>query len=149
MAIVFALNIDLSSCNKKAGKSKADTTSNDGASKKSPEEAKWREGKDLFKANCVACHNPKTNGAGPALKGAAARWKAAGSYQNRTGEEWMKIWIRNWNDVVKADYKYGVDMANSRPAQMNIFPYLTDEQIDEIMFFVESSDGVKPVEASK
>lgn len=148
LGTVFAWNANLSSCSKKSTGDKVTAAKNDD-SKTSPDEIRWHEGKDLYKANCVACHNPKTNGAGPALKGAAARWKAAGSYQGKTGEQWMKIWIRNWNDVVKADYKYGVDMANSRPAQMNIFPYLTDEQIDKIMFYVESSDGLKPAVAAK
>ena len=52
----------------------------------------------------------------------------------------MNIWIRNWHDVVDSGYKYGIDMANSRPAQMNIFVELTDQQIADILFYVEAPD---------
>jgi hypothetical protein len=35
-------------------------------------------------------------------------------------------------------------MANSRPAQMNIFVELTDKQIDDILFYTESPDMAHP-----
>ena len=138
-AIIFALNIDFSSKDAvfHVSKSGTDTTS----TKPSPERDKWLAGKDLFKANCASCHNPKSDGVGPALMGVTARWQAAGSYQGKTGEQWMRVWIKNWRDVVNAGYKYGIDMHNSRPAEMNIFGgYLTDEKIDNILFYVESPD---------
>ena len=136
-AIVFALNINFSS--QKAGSQVTKV-----ADKPSPEKERWLRGRDIFKANCVACHNVKYDGVGPPLKGAAGRWKAAGSYQGKTGEQWMKTWVRNWHDVVDAGYKYGIDLKNSRPAQMNIFPALSDDDIDKIMFYVESPDLGKP-----
>src|SRR5580698_7371143 len=94
-AIVFAWNENLSSCNKGKNAGKKVSDSRDSINL-SPEEVKWVEGKDLFKTNCSACHNPKANGVGPALKGVTARWEAAGSYQGKTGEQWLKIWIHNW-----------------------------------------------------
>ena len=143
-AIIFALNINFSSEDTvfHVSKSNKDTAQ----AKPSPEKERWLAGKDLFKANCASCHNPKSDGTGPALIGVTARWRAAGSYQGKTGEQWMHAWIRNWRDVVNAGYKYGIDMHNSRPAEMNVFGgYLTDQKIDDILFYIESPDTAKPV----
>ncbi len=97
----------------------------------------WREGKNLFKSNCASCHNPKADGTGPALMGVTARWQAAGKYKNKTPEQWLKVWIKNWHQAVEAGYPYAVAMANSRPSEMNVFITLTDEQIDDILAYVE------------
>lgn len=100
---------------------------------------KWKDGKDLFKSNCAACHNPKADGTGPALLGVKARWAAAGEHQGKTGEQWLHAWVKNWNEPVEAGYKYAVDMANSRPSAMNSFPYLKDEEIEQIFTYIDSS----------
>lgn len=100
---------------------------------------KFKEGKALFKSNCAACHNLKADGTGPALTGAKARWRAAGEYQGKTGEQWLYSWVKNWNDPVTAGYKYATDMANSRGSAMNSFPYLKDEEIEQIFLYVDSS----------
>jgi len=100
----------------------------------------WVTGKELFKENCAGCHNPKLNFVGPALIGVTARWDTAGTFKGKTGRQWLKIWIHNYNDVVAAGYKYGIDLANSRPAQMNVFPYLSDADIDKILLYVDSPD---------
>ena len=143
MAVSFALNVDFSSCNKPVAVNKpADSVS----TAPNSEKERWLKGRDLFRANCASCHNIKFDGAGPALNGVKARWIAAGAYKGKSGEQWLKTWIRNWHDVVDADYKYGVEMANSRPAQMNIFNWLDDGKIDDILFYVESPDLSKPVE---
>ena len=97
----------------------------------------------MFKSNCASCHNPNSDGTGPALKGVDVKWRVAGSYKGKSGDQWLKIWIRNWHDVVDSGYKYGIEMANSRPAQMNVFPYLTDQQIDDILFYVNNPDFIK------
>gem|GEM_PF-1439122 len=141
MAIIFALNIDFSSSSKTSG---VNSTENVKPKTVSPEKERWLEGRSIFRSHCASCHNIKYDGVGPPLKGVADRWKKAGSYQGKTGGQWMKIWIRNWHDVVDAKYKYGIDMANSRPAQMNIFVELTDKQIDDILFYTESPDMAHP-----
>jgi mono/diheme cytochrome c family protein len=105
------------------------------------DKANWTEGKNLFKGNCAACHNPKADGTGPALMGVTARWEAAGDFKGKTGKEWLNIWIRNWNDVTAAGYKYGVDMANSRPSAMNAFPNLKDADIEKMLLYIENPDA--------
>lgn len=112
------------------------------------DKAKWNEGKSLFNSNCGSCHNPVADGTGPALKGVTARWEAAGDFGGKTGKQWLYSWIKNYNDPVKANYKYAVDMANSRPAAMNLFTGLKDEQIDLMLYYVENDNPNKP-EAAK
>ena len=145
--IVFILNFDFTS----APKATTTTIIADKSTtpeKPNPEKEKWLAGKELFRASCASCHNPKSDGVGPALVGVTARWNAAGSFKGKTGQQWMHLWIKNWHDVVNAGYKYGIDLKNSRPAEMNVFGgYLTDEKIDNIIFYVDSPDRFKRVVA--
>lgn len=105
------------------------------------DKAMWNEGKSLFKSNCAACHNPKADGTGPAMAGVTARWEAAGEFKGKSGKQWLYSWIKNYNDPVSAGYKYAVDMANSRPAAMNLFNTLKDEDIDKILLYAENPDA--------
>lgn len=109
------------------------------------DKAKWEEGKSMFKSNCASCHNPKADGTGPALAGVTARWEASGEFKGKTGTQWLHTWIHNWNDAVAAGDKYAIDMANSRPAAMNVFVSLKDEDIDKILLYVENSDKYNKV----
>jgi cytochrome c2 len=101
----------------------------------------WQEGRNLFKANCAACHNPKNDGTGPALMGVTSRWEAAGDYKGKTGNQWLHIWIKNWNDAASSGYEYAKNMAASRPSAMNSFLTLKDEDIDKILLYVENPDA--------
>jgi cytochrome c2 len=105
------------------------------------DKAQWTEGKSLFKSNCAACHNPKADGTGPALQGVTARWEGAGEFKGKSGKQWLHTWIHNWKDAVGGGYKYAVDMANSRPSEMNVFTTLNDGQIDQILLYVENPDA--------
>ena len=116
------------------------------------DKAQWNEGKSLFKSNCASCHNPKADGTGPALQGVTARWEAAGEAKGKSGKQWLHSWIHNWHDAVNAGYPYAVSMANSRPAEMNVFTTLNDAQIDQILLYVENPDaggGPKPAAAAE
>lgn len=138
-AIVFAWNVDFSfiGSGTSANKEKPAVA----AANNSPEYVTWKEGKDLFKSNCAACHNPKADGTGPALVGVTERWNKAGEYKGKSGKQWLNSWIRNFNEPVNAGYKYAIDMANTRPTQMNMFPNLKDEQIELLLNYVEHPDG--------
>jgi|ERR1043165_1057453 mono/diheme cytochrome c family protein len=102
---------------------------------------KWTEGKSLFKSNCASCHNPKAEGTGPALMGVTARWEAGGKFKDKTGKQWMYVWIRNWHDAVSAGNPYAVSMSNSRPSEMNVFVNLNEKQIEAILDYVETPDA--------
>lgn len=109
------------------------------------DKAHWAEGKSLFKSNCAACHNPKADGTGPALMGVTSRWEAAGEFKGKSGKQWLHTWIHNWHDAVGAGYKYAVDMSGSRPSEMNVFVTLNDQNIDDILLYVENPDAGAPV----
>ncbi len=139
-AMVFAWNADFSFGGKDtetpgqpAATPKADTNN--------PAYARWKQGRDIFKSNCAACHNPKADGTGPALLGVTQRWEDAGEHGGKTGKQWLYSWVRNFNDPVNAGYKYAIEMANTRPAQMNMFPLLKDEELDLLLFYAEHPDG--------
>lgn len=102
--------------------------------------AGWKEGKELFKSNCASCHNPKVNQTGPALMGVEKRWDVAGDFKNKPAAQWLKAWIRNNNDVLKAGYPYAVGLKQKWQSEMNIFPQLKDEDIDKILLFVQNPD---------
>jgi mono/diheme cytochrome c family protein len=102
-----------------------------------PKDADWAEGKLLYRSYCNSCHKPTENSLGPVLIGATQRWRHAGSFKGKTGDEWLKAWVRDWKDVVAAGYPYGVAMAKSRQAEMNMFINLTDKQIDQILHYAD------------
>ncbi|MCW3125237.1 MAG: cytochrome [Bacteroidetes bacterium] len=103
------------------------------------EEKSWLKGKQLFKSNCAACHNPKIAQTGPALMGVTKRWEDAGNYKDKTGNQWLHAWIRNWNVVVSAGYPYAISIKQQyNKSPMNTFPNLKDEDIDAILTYVET-----------
>jgi hypothetical protein len=109
-----------------------------------PKDPDWNEGKLLYRSYCNSCHKPTENSLGPILIGAEQRWHNAGSFKGKTGDQWIKVWIRNWKDVVAAGYPYGVAMAKSREAEMNMFINLTDKQIDQILYYANDPTPSKP-----
>ncbi|NNC95344.1 MAG: c-type cytochrome [Chitinophagales bacterium] len=110
------------------------------------DKAIWDEGKKLFRANCASCHHPINNMTGPALKGALNRWEGQDDYQGITGKEWMYRWIRNWNEPVNDGMPYAIAMKDYDPSVMNLFIALTDEEIDNIVYYTDNSDW-KPATA--
>lgn len=105
----------------------------------------WQGGKSLFKSNCASCHNPKVAQTGPALVGVTKRWEDAGTYQGKTGKQWLYAWIKDWHRPVEAKYPYAVTIQNYAPSEMNIFPTLKDDDIDAILHYIESPQTSAPV----
>jgi mono/diheme cytochrome c family protein len=101
--------------------------------------AKWNDGKAQFKANCASCHKAKEKMTGPALEGALQRWEDKAAYQGKSGKEWIHRWIHNWEDPVNAGNPYANEIKNYDPSAMNKFPNITDEQIDNILLYVDNS----------
>lgn len=105
---------------------------------------KAKAGKALFKANCASCHNPTEKRTGPALKGATTRWEEGASYKGIDGKEWLHRWVRNYEDPVSAGNPYAMQIVNFDPSAMSIFPTLTDEQIDDILYYADNSTVTDP-----
>jgi len=89
-----------------------------------------QDGKALFQSNCATCHNPIKNSTGPALKGVTSRV---------TDPKLLHAWIHNNAQVLASGNKYFNDLYlqyNKTP--MNVFPSLTDAEIDAILKYVET-----------
>ncbi|MFN4079952.1 MAG: c-type cytochrome [Saprospiraceae bacterium] len=90
------------------------------------------EGKELFAANCSACHarDMKSKLTGPALAGTEERWAAF----PRTD---LYKWIRQSQVMIKEGHPRAVALWNEwKPTIMNNFTGLTDNQIESILLYV-------------
>lgn len=96
-------------------------------------------GEKLFKANCASCHKADKKLVGPALKGSRERW-----IQNST-EENMYEWVRNSQALVKAGEPYATELFNEYNSIMTAMPALSNEDIDNILEYVETYVPEGPV----
>jgi mono/diheme cytochrome c family protein len=90
------------------------------------DEARQKEGKKLFKSLCASCHKLDKKLVGPAL----------GGIESRRENDWLKSWIKN-NAEFRAS---GNADANAifdeyKGASMTAFPQLTDQNIDDILYY--------------
>jgi len=92
-------------------------------------------GKTLFQNNCASCHNPLKDATGPALKGVD---------QTVPSKEWLYAWVKNSSAVIASGDKYAVEVYNKwNKTAMTSFPNLSNEDIDNIMGYVNSVEPVK------
>lgn len=84
------------------------------------------KGKELFNANCAACHKLDAKSTGPALRGVAGKHDKA----------WLYKWVRNSSDMIKSGDPVAVKLfeENNR-AVMTPFPQLSDGDIDNIIAY--------------
>jgi mono/diheme cytochrome c family protein len=87
-------------------------------------------GKELYKANCAACHSKdmRTAATGPGLGGAQERW----------GDDVaLYAWIRNSQAMVAKGHPRAVEIYNQyNKAAMTAFPNLTDDQIGSLLAYI-------------
>lgn len=89
-----------------------------------------QDGKQLFSDNCAQCHNPIKKVTGPALKGVSDRVP---------DKKLLHAWIKNNQAVLASNNPYFVKLFNEyNKTPMNVFPNLTDAQIDAILNYVET-----------
>jgi cytochrome c551/c552 len=89
-----------------------------------------QDGKVLFQSNCASCHNPIKIVTGPALKGVTERVP---------DKKLLHDWIHNNNKVLASGNPYFTALFNQfNKTPMNIFPSLTDPEIDAILKYVEA-----------
>lgn len=92
--------------------------------------AQTETGKALFQSNCAQCHNPIKVITGPALKGVTSRV---------TDRKLLHDWIHNNTKVLSSGNAYFNNLYNQYGrAPMNIFPNLSDTDIDAILQYVET-----------
>jgi len=95
------------------------------------------KGKQLFLANCASCHKADMKGdlTGPALGGVQERWAKF--------PEALYSWIRNSQGVIADAASPANGYANKlyaewSKAQMNAFPNFSNEDIDNILLFIQN-----------
>ncbi|TNE27525.1 MAG: c-type cytochrome [Bacteroidetes bacterium] len=86
-------------------------------------------GEKLFKTNCASCHKLDSKLVGPALSGVT----------ERRSLDWLKLWIRD-NAALRAsgDADAIAIYEEYGGAAMNSFAYLSDEEIVNILTYVEN-----------
>jgi mono/diheme cytochrome c family protein len=95
-------------------------------------------GKALFKTNCAACHKLEGMLIGPELL----------KITETRDAEWLKLWIKDNTALIASGDKLANDVADSNPAVMTPFPYLSDEDIDDILKYLAVGDIDKVVSVS-
>lgn len=109
-----------------------------------------KAGKATFRTKCGSCHDVglKQKMTGPALIGVIDRWTAAGEFKGKSGEQWLRSWILNWNDPVSAGYPYAVKMKDFDASAMSVFSgQISDAEMTNILAYIanpESAGGPKP-----
>lgn len=94
-------------------------------------------GKQLFNANCAACHKLDAKATGPALRSVADKYDKA----------WLYKWIRNSADLIKSGDAQAVKVFEENgKVPMTAFPQLSDADIDNILAYT-SEPKPEPVAA--
>ena len=92
---------------------------------------KAQDGKALFQSNCASCHNPFKVITGPALQGVTSRVP---------DKALLHAWIHNNQKVLASGNPYFTALFNQyNKTPMNVFPDLTDKDIDAILNYVETA----------
>src|SRR5690606_1606100 len=96
-----------------------------------------KEGESLFKSDCSACHGVDRAVIGPALKGTSDRHE----------EEWLISWIRNSQAMIAAGDETAVRLFEEHnKLMMPAFPSLSDDNIRNILAYIESASQPDPAE---
>ena len=84
------------------------------------------KGKELFNANCAACHKLDKKSTGPALRGVADKYD----------KEWLYKWIKNSGELIKSGDAQAVKVfEENNKVAMTAFPQLSNEDIDNILAY--------------
>lgn len=100
------------------------------------DEARQKEGRKIFKSLCASCHKLDKKLIGPALGGVEARRE----------HDWLNSWIKNNAEFRASGDKDAIAIFEEyNGSVMSAFPQLTDQQIDDILYYTTVGDPVKKV----
>jgi mono/diheme cytochrome c family protein len=103
--------------------------------------AKAQDGKALFSQNCASCHAIDKKLTGPALKGVEDRWNG--------DRKKLHAWIHNSQAFLKTGDTYANNLYGEyNKIAMNLFPNLSDKEIDAILDYVKDWKPATPVAAA-
>ena len=92
-------------------------------------------GKELFNANCAACHKLDAKATGPALRGIAAKYEMS----------WIYKWVHNSSDLIKSGDAAAVKVfEENNKAVMTAFPQLSEADIDNIIAYTSTPKEEAP-----
>lgn len=87
------------------------------------------KGKELFNANCAACHKLDAKMTGPLLRGVSSKYD----------KEWLYKWIKNSQGLIKSgDAQANAIWAEFKPSVMTAFPQLSNGDIDNIIAYTDT-----------
>ena len=87
------------------------------------------KGKELFNAQCAACHKLDAKMTGPMLRGVSAKHD----------KEWLYKWIKNSQALIKSgDAEANALWAEYKPSVMTAFPQLSNGDIDNIIAYTDT-----------
>ncbi|MBW4359527.1 c-type cytochrome [Flavobacterium taihuense] len=93
------------------------------------------KGKELFNANCAACHKLDAKATGPALRGVAGRREKA----------WIYKWVHNSSDLIKSGDAAAVKVfEENNKIPMTAFPQLSEGDIDNIIAYTSEPKAEAP-----
>ena len=123
LSLAFVLSVSLQAYSQEAAMDAAPATTDAAAPAAGGDVAK---GKELFNANCAACHKLDAKATGPALRGVA----------NKYSKEWLYKWIRNSADLIKSGDADAIKIYEEyNKVAMSAFPQLSDADIDNILAY--------------
>ncbi|MEZ4854019.1 c-type cytochrome [Flavobacterium sp.] len=94
------------------------------------------KGKEIFNANCAACHKLDAKATGPALRGVADKYD----------KEWLHKWIKNSPELIKSGDALAVKVfEENNKVPMTAFPQLSVEDIDNILAYTSEPKPEPPV----
>ena len=91
------------------------------------------KGKELFNAQCAACHKLDAKMTGPMLRGVSAKHD----------KEWLYKWIHNSSALIKSGDADAVKLWEEyKPSVMTAFPQLSTVDIDNIIAYTDTPKEV-------
>jgi mono/diheme cytochrome c family protein len=91
------------------------------------------KGKELFKANCAACHKLDAKMTGPMLRGVSAKHD----------KEWLYKWIHNSTALIKSGDAEALKLWEEyKPSVMTAYPQLSTVDIDNIIAYTDTPKEV-------
>ncbi|MBZ9627184.1 c-type cytochrome [Psychroflexus sp. CAK1W] len=106
----------------------SDSQEGSGAEAVAVEGADPAKGKELFNSLCAACHKRYKDAVGPMLHGVT----------ERRDMDWLYKWIKNSQQLIKSGDSQAVQLYEEwNKVAMNAFPQLSNQDIDNILAYVE------------
>ncbi len=104
-----------------------------------------KNGEKLFKTNCAACHALDKQVVGPALKGVVERVKTEAGLD----KDWLYKWIKDNKSLRASGDKYANEIFEKfNKTEMQVFPNLSDKDIDDILAYTTNPPAPEPEPAA-